>query len=135
MTNSRKVVLAGAVLLVPAVVALGGIIYSIQSSVGQFSDAATARFPGGRTEALIAVVECETCSLQERNHAVWTLGRLQAEAALPALKKHYDGQQCTHESRLCQYELQKAIEMIEGRHSANGRFWNLVAKWQPSRKD
>jgi hypothetical protein len=55
------------------------------------------------------------------------LGQMRAERAAAALGRHFDGQQCTHEIRLCQYELRKAIRMIETRHERSGPVWQLIA--------
>jgi hypothetical protein len=87
-----------------------------------------ARFPGDRVAALAAVVECGECSLQDRNHAVWALGQLEAERALPVLQKYYDGERCTHSTRVCQHELGKAIRMIEARPGRTGLAWNVIRR-------
>jgi hypothetical protein len=74
------------------------------------------------------LVDCDTCSLEDRNHAVWALGQMAEERAIPVLRKHFDGKTCTHSTRLCQYELRKAIRMMETRQARNGPVWRLVAK-------
>jgi hypothetical protein len=74
----------------------------------------------------MAMVDCEACSLQDRNHAVWALGQTMARPALGTLKKHYDGERCAHESRLCQYELQKAIRLLESPPKRG--VWRLLGK-------
>ena len=73
------------------------------------------------------VVDCESCGLQDRNHAVWALGQMVEVRSLPALRKHFDGRPCQHTTRLCQYELRKAIRMIETRRERAGPVWRLVA--------
>ncbi len=125
----RKLLLAGAGLLVLLMLALAAIIVSIRSGLQRFSDDAIARFPGDRTGALIRLVDCETCSMTDRNHAVWALGQMVKERAIPVLRKHFDGQPCTHATRLCQYELGKAIRMIETRDRRTGPVWRRVASW------
>ncbi len=62
----------------------------IGSGVRSFSQTAQAQFPGKRIEALIAMVDCESCSLHDRNNVVWALGQLDDERALPVLEKHYN---------------------------------------------
>jgi hypothetical protein len=124
----RKVLLAGVAVLTLAALGFCGILVSIRSGLQRFSDEATTRFPGGRVDALIQVVDCSFCPMQDRNHAVWALGQMVEERAMPVLRKHFDGQPCTHGSRLCQYELGKAIRMIETRKERSGPFYRMIAK-------
>lgn len=79
----------------------------------------------GDTAQLMARVECQTCSLHERNRSVWALGQSSYARdntiALPLLKKHLDlVSECDHARNLCRYELRKAILKIEGK-------WDLRA--------
>ena len=60
-------------------------------AVTDFSETAQAQFPGKRIEALMAMVDCESCSLRDRNNAVWALGQLDDARALPVLEKYYTG--------------------------------------------
>ncbi len=101
-----KLVLSLAVLLV---LALAGIQGYIEWSLRQFSNAASRKFPGDRTSALIQTVACSECSLQERNHAVWALGQLRDKRALPVLASYKTHRKCDHSREICQYELDKAI--------------------------
>jgi hypothetical protein len=80
----------------------------IGSEVRRFSQTAQGHFPGKRVEALMAMVECESCSLQDRNHAVWALGQLDDPRALPVLEKYYTGARCDHLRNLCQDHFQIA---------------------------
>ena len=112
-----------------AVLVLAGIIVSIRSALQRFSDDAVARFPGDRTEALMRLVDCDSCGLEDRNHAVWALGQMVEERAILLLRKHFDGRPCNHATRLCQYELRKAIRMIETRQERDGPVWRVVASW------
>jgi hypothetical protein len=125
----RKLLLTGVGLLTLLVLVLAGIIGSIRSGLQRFSDDAVTRFPGDRVEALMQLVDCDTCSLEDRNHAVWALGQMPEERAIPVLRKHFDGKACTHSTRLCQYELRKAIRMVDTRQERDGPVWRLVAKW------
>jgi hypothetical protein len=97
---------------------------SIQLTVRSTGDRAAARFGGDRVKGLMSVVECDSCSLRERDMAVWALGELRDRRALPVLKPHFTNAKCNHATGLCQYELGKAIMKIEGtwsRHSAEFR--------------
>lgn len=130
----RTLLIAAAGLLAVGVLGLAGMIVLIRSGLQRYSDEAMARFPGDRIEALTAVVNCENCPIEDRNHAVWALGQMVAVPALETLKKHYDGRPCTHNTRLCQYELKKAIHLIEARpphpSAAWARFARLHQPWR-----
>ena len=94
------------------------ICFSIRSSVKEISAKAVRQFPGDRIEALVAYVESEDYSLRQRNLAVWALGQIGDERALPVLEKFHTGGPCDHDSRLCQGELQKAIAGCKGAFNA-----------------
>jgi hypothetical protein len=114
--------------------ALAGIVIPIRSGLQRASDNAASRFPGDRTHALIRVVDCADCTLEHRNLAVWALGQMVEKSSLVVLRKHFDGHPCTHATRVCQYELGKAIRMIETADRRTGPVWRLVAGWhQPWR--
>ena len=108
-------------------VGLALVVIVIRSSLQRVSDAALRQFGGGRVGALIASVQCETCTMRERNLGVWALGQMAATPALPVLKMYYTGGKCDHERQLCQYELKKAIRMIETQAERTGPIWNVVA--------
>ena len=127
-STGQKVLLGAAVSAILMVLGVGGVIVLIRSDLQQYSDEAIARFPGGRVQALVARVECNTCAMQDRNHAVWALGQMRVEQALPVLREYYDGRKCTHETRLCQYELEKAIRMIETKEERSGLVWDALGK-------
>ena len=103
------------------IVAFVMICFSIRSSVKEISAEAVQQYPGDRIEALITYVDSENISLRQRNHAVWALGQIGDERALPTLEKSYTGQPCDHDSRLCQREVQKAIKLCKG--SFNATAW------------
>jgi len=97
------------------------ICFSIRSSVKEITAEATQQYPGDRIEALITYVKTENHSLRQRNRAVWALGQIGDERALPTLEKSYTGQPCDHDNSLCQRELQKAIKLCKG--SFNATAW------------
>ena len=81
---------------------------------------AQEQYPGSAEDALIASMLDETVSPEDRTHkAIWTLGQIRSEQALPYLKELYrddpEGKTCygRHDEVLCQYEIHKAIEAIE----------------------
>ena len=71
-------------------------------------------------DALIIFLQDENNSPYDRTHvAIWSLGHIQSEKALPILYKYYhndpEGKTCygKHDAELCQYEIHKAIVAIE----------------------
>ena len=88
--------------------------WSIRSSVKSICAEATQEHAGDRIEALMAYVNSEDHTLRERNHAVWALGQIGDERALPALERFYTGQPCNHDTSLCHRELGKAIKLCKG---------------------
>ncbi len=126
--NLGKYILrALAILVIVLLVVVAGAELLIGSGVRSFSQTAQAHFPGRRVEALIAMVECKSCSLQDRNHAVWALGQLDDLQALPILEKHYTGAKCDHLRNLCQDKLQTALRHL--RHQDNNRGESLLWRW------
>jgi hypothetical protein len=92
--------------------------WSIRASVKKFSVEATQQYPGDRVEALMTYVNSENHSFRQRNHAVWALGQIGDERALPTLEKWYTGQPCDHDNCLCQRELGRAIKLCKGAFNA-----------------
>ena len=98
-----------------------GIYLWIDISVQKNIKIAKIKYPGGKAEdALIAYLSDTTNSPKDRSHlAIWTLGQIHSEKALPVLKKFYkndpEGKTCygRHNSVLCQYEIYKAINAAE----------------------
>lgn len=86
------------------------------------------KYPGNRVQALGSLVDCQHCGLAERNRAVWALGQLRDREALPILMKYYTRQKCNHESDLCQYELQKAVDAIQRRPTVWLGYRELAAR-------
>jgi hypothetical protein len=126
--NLGKYILrALAILVIVLFVVVAGAELMIGSGVRSFSQTAQAHFPGRRVEALIAMVECKSCSLQDRNHAVWALGQIDDLRALTVLEKHYTGVKCDHLRNLCQDTLQTALRHL--RHQDNNRGESLLWRW------
>jgi hypothetical protein len=91
------------------------LVWQIHSHVEMICVKACQKHPGDRVEALIAYIFSDEHSLQDRNHAIWALGHIGDERALPALEKLYTGMPCDHEKFVCQYELRKAIDKVKGK--------------------
>lgn len=81
---------------------------------------AKQQYSGTAEDALIAYLSDTTHSTRDRSDvAIWTLGQIRSQKALPILKELYkndpEGKTCKyhHDSVLCQYEIHKAIVSIE----------------------
>jgi hypothetical protein len=108
------IVVAGVVIFFTAIHVWNGI------TVRMNIDLAREATQGSAEEALIAMLKDSTRSPYVRTHtAIWTLGQIRSEKALPVLEGLYkddpDGITCygKHDSLLCQYEIHKAIESIK----------------------
>ena len=94
----------------------------IGSDVKENIRIAKSMYPGNAEDALIAYLQDGSNDPEKRTHlAVWTLGQIRSEKALPILKELYindpEGATCygKHHQMICQYELHKAIKSIEHR--------------------
>jgi hypothetical protein len=94
----------------------------MEQSVKSNIELAKAQYPGIAEDALIAFLTDTNQTVNNRTHiAIWTLGQIRSEKALPLLKALYKddpkGETCfgRHDSLLCQYEIYKAIQAIEKR--------------------
>ena len=101
------------------------ISFWIGYSVKKECQKAQQEYSGDCVQALSAFIENEKHSFKERNSAVWALGQLGDKRALPVLKKYYTGENCQHDKFLCQYELKKAIKLIEGGFNITAFFWHI----------
>ena len=110
------------VLLLLALLASDGLI--IGSSLRRFSRTAQSQFPGRRVEALIALVNCQSCDIRERNNAVWALGQLDDPRALPVLESCYAGDHCANVAR---GTLRIALRHL--RHEDRNRSESFLWRW------
>jgi hypothetical protein len=111
-----------------AIVAVAELL--IGSGVRAYSQTAQARFPGKRVEALIAMVECESCNTRDRNLAVWTLGQLDDPRALPVLERLHTENRSNH---LSDYRLRIALRHL--RHEDHNRFESVLWRWMLPAED
>ncbi len=116
MKRPKTVWTIAAVFIVVSVVAFSGLYGWIQWDAHQKAKAVWATYPQAANEvdALILQMQSESESIKDRNMAVWTLGRLRADAALPIMQSYYTGSECEHDACLCQHELGKAIKRCGG---------------------
>jgi hypothetical protein len=87
---------------------------------------ARTAYGGDCVAALANLLEDESRSFRDRNEAVWALGRLGDQRALPALERYYTGRILSRESldhTLSQYELRKAVNLSAGGGSPMAWLW------------
>lgn len=112
-----KVLRWGAALVLSLVLLAAGASWAmIEWGIVSAKRSAEAQFPGrDASQALIDLVDCEKCAMEQRNRAVWTLGQIREDRALPVLHKHFYDGPCNHSKYICQHELRKALKRIEDR--------------------
>ena len=100
----------------------------IGQGINSTSRRAMEQFDGDRIDSLIALADCQECTLKDRNHAVWALGQLRDKRALPVLYKYRTGQPCDHLYQICQYEIGKAIRWTEGNSYMLPQIWRVMLR-------
>ncbi len=110
------------------IVAYLGVSIMIGWGINKESRSAMACFAGDRIEALMALVDCQDCRLEDRNHAVWALGQLRDKRALPVLYRYRTGKPCNHSRQICQYEISKAIRWTEGNSYMLPQVWRVMVR-------
>lgn len=86
------------------------------------------KYGGDCVEALSATLNDESQSFATRNSAIWALGQLGDERALPTLQKFYTGYIPEREplnGTISQYELKKAINLTSGGPNLTAIFWRF----------
>jgi hypothetical protein len=108
------------ILIVSVVCVVGILVFSlyIELSVKRMCETATRAYPGDKVEALAKFVRSDEYGYDARryranNRAIWALGQLGDQRALPFLRNLVTGQPCDHETNLCQGEIQEAIQKLE----------------------
>lgn len=116
----RIIIIFGTVLIVLLLGSLLAIHIWIGHSVKENIKIAKEQYQENAEDALIAFLLDEQLPANDRTHqAIWTLGQIRSEKALPILSGLYKndptGETCygKHDSLLCQYEIHKAIVAIE----------------------
>jgi hypothetical protein len=112
----KKAILTGLIVITAAMglTYLGFRIW-FKSEINQICNHATSLYAGDKVGALIGLLESDKQSLKTKNNAIWALGKLNDQRALPVLKKLQTGKECDHTRYVCQRELKKAIDNLEGR--------------------
>lgn len=111
----RKILITGSLVVTICLALLfAGIKIWINYDANSFANDAVAVFQKDKIESLVALIDSDNYSLKEKNKAVWAFGILKDERALTKLESLYTGEDCNHETLICQYEVKKAIAKIEG---------------------
>jgi hypothetical protein len=118
----RIIILIAAGLLILVAGGLLTIHIMIGQDVKENISLAQNKYPVNPEDALISYLLDEDNSMEIRTHlAIWTLGQIKSEKALPILKEYYrddpKGHTCygKHDSMVCQYEIHKALNAIENK--------------------
>lgn len=88
--------------------------------------AAKWQYGGNCPDALISLLNDENQSFRSRNSAIWALGQLGDNRALPVLQSYYTGNIPDREPLngvISQYELKKAINLTGGGINITAIFW------------
>ncbi len=91
--------------------------FYIGQNVQATCDSAQELYDGDCVHSLISVLHNEEASFSDRNSAIWALGQLGDEIALPTLESYFTEVPETREplnEMISQYELSKAIKLTSG---------------------
>lgn len=92
---------------------------------------AKGQYGGDCVKALATQLSDEQQDFRTRNHAIWALGQMGDNRALPVLQKYYTGNIPNREPLdgvLSQYELQKAIKLASGGLNITAWVWRWEVK-------
>lgn len=117
----RSIITILTIVMILGIVGLYTIHVWIEKDVKENIAVVKSMYPGNAEEALLSFLLDDSNPTIERTHiAIWTLGQIGSKKALPVLKEYYqndpNGETCIgkHHELLCQYEINKAIEAIDG---------------------
>lgn len=83
------------------------------------------------TNALIKTLQSENESFFDRNNAIWSLGQIGSRESLDELKQYFTNNippKGSYHNTLSQYELKKAINLIEKQNNLAGLVWKRFYK-------
>lgn len=86
-------------------------------------------YGGDCVSSLIKTLNDENKDYKKRNDAIWALGQFGDKKALPALQSYYTGNIPPREplrKMLSQYELKKAIKLVQGEPNITASFWRGI---------
>jgi len=101
--------------------------WTIYEGVCEVTRAAQAQFQGDPVEALIAVLQSDQHTFEEKNVAIWALSELADARALDVLESLHTGTHCPTPcdgtKHVCQYEVEKALENCRRGYNAVSWMW------------
>ncbi|PLX27671.1 hypothetical protein C0583_00320 [Candidatus Parcubacteria bacterium] len=95
-------------------------------SVKEKCKIAQDKYAGDCVESLISYLDDEKNGYYSRNSAIWALGQLGDERAMPVLNKYhtgYNGEVINRSEALSQLEIERAIGYMEGNLNITKFFW------------
>lgn len=98
----------------------------IGNDVKEKCQLAQYKYGGDCVEALSRYLDDGSNDFHTRNSAIWALGQLGDKRALPTLEKYYTGEEKDREplnEMISQYELKKAINLINSGFNLTSIFW------------
>jgi hypothetical protein len=98
----------------------------IGDSVKSHCEIVQKEYKGDCVEALMKSIEDDKIDYGEKNSSIWALGQLGDKRSLPFLKKYYIGNskiRTKWNEALSQYELYKAIKLLDGGFNATAFIW------------
>ncbi|MFH0795088.1 MAG: HEAT repeat domain-containing protein [bacterium] len=140
MNKTTKVVFIGSVI---ALVVIAGTVGVTMRKVfyGLASICATARdqFPGDNVEALMALAQSEEAGFRDRNKAIWALGQIGDQRALPLLKRlqseQAENRDRDPETGIEAYEVGKAIRHCESKFTLTRWMYNYIKNRREATSD
>jgi hypothetical protein len=109
----RFILIGAAIFVTCLLVTFTGLRIYIKIEAHSIANNAVQVFEKDKIESLIAVIDANNYTLKDKNKAIWALGTLKDERALPKLESLFSGKACNHNSSLCQYEIGKTIHKIK----------------------
>ena len=87
---------------------------------------AKSQYGGDCVESLVVLLKDENRGFKDRNSAIWALGQLGDNRALPVLQSYYTGDIPEREpldKTISQYELKKAVNLTSGGYNITAFIW------------
>ena len=113
------------VILVVFVAAYGLLSWQRYTTIRTVCAEVRVEHAGDRIEALVSHLNSAQVDLEEKTRAIWVLGELRDERAVPTLQSLHRSERCDHDRFVCQREIRKALRKISG-STPNPYFWQRI---------
>ena len=107
---------------VAVITVYGGLSWQRSRTIQAVSEKAREDNQGSRIEVLSSYLNSNDISFEEMNRVIWVLGELRDPSALATLQALATSEVCDHDRYVCQKEVQKAIQKVQGK-LPNPYFW------------